>query len=51
MGGKMNRRQRLMAMAFMDEVEKDRKKREKKSKAKTKGKKVDEVRTTEKGAN
>lgn len=51
MGGKMNRRQRLMAMAFMDEVEKDRKKREKKSKAKTKGKKVDEVRTTEKGTN
>lgn len=38
-------------MAFMDEVEKDRKKREKKSKAKTKGKKVDEVRTTEKGTN
>lgn len=47
----MNRRQRLMAMAFMDEVEKDRKKREKKSKAKTKGKKVDEVRTTEEGTN
>lgn len=30
----MNRRQRLMAMAFMDEVEKDRKKREKQVKKK-----------------
>lgn len=36
-------------MELMAEIEKDRKKREKKSKAKTKGKKVNEVRTTEEG--
>lgn len=49
---KMNRRQRERAMAFMDEVEKDRAKREKKAKrkAKTKGKVADELRTTKKRA-
>ena len=41
----------MRKIAFMEEVEKDRKKREKKSKAKAKGKKVDEIRTTEEGVN